>query len=114
MGLTEQIKKTALKTAFSYLEKNPEENAPRLMPWVDKLAGAGPNSFQTQRDAVRRVIEAPDNNMRQPVMDILTQTDSEALKATFFRSANIIGWPVQEKRREPYGCSLHCTGCRAA
>ena len=99
MGLTEQIKKTALKTAFSYLEKNPEENAPRLMPWVDKLAGAGPNSFQTQRDAVRRVIEAPDNNMRQPVMDILTQTDSEALKATFFRSANIIGWPVQEKRR---------------
>lgn len=30
MGLTDQIKKTALKTAFSYLEKNPEENAPMI------------------------------------------------------------------------------------
>ncbi|MGN0763865.1 MAG: radical SAM protein, partial [Aristaeellaceae bacterium] len=98
MGLTDQIKKTALKTAFSYLEKNPEENAPKLMAWVDKLAGTGPNSFQTQRDAVRKVIEDPDNNMHQLVMDVLTQTDSEVLKATFvnfFLNANIIGWPVQ-------------------
>ena len=44
MGLTDQIKKTALKTAFSYLEKNPEENAPKLMAWVDKLAGNGPDT----------------------------------------------------------------------
>ena len=63
MGLTDQIKKTALKTAFSYLEKNPEENAPKLMAWVDKLAGNGPDSFQSQRDAIRAVINDPNNNM---------------------------------------------------
>ncbi|MDD7001190.1 MAG: stable inheritance protein KleA [Oscillibacter sp.] len=68
MGLTDQIKKTALKTAFSYLEKNPEENAPKLMAWVDKLAGNGPDSFQSQRDAIRAVINDPNNNMHQLVM----------------------------------------------
>ena len=81
MGLTDQIKKTALKTAIGYLEKNPEENAPKLMAWVDKLAGTGPDSFQSQRDAVRAVINDPDNNMHKLMMDILTQTDSEARKA---------------------------------
>ena len=131
MGLTDQIKKTALKTAFSYLEKNPEENAPKLMAWVDKLAGNGPDSFKAQRDAVRAVINDPSNNMHRLVMDILKQTDNEVLKATFtnfFLNANIIGWPVQEKNRKKYGCNipwailldptsacnLHCTGCWAA
>ena len=131
MGLTDQIKKTALKTAFGYLEKNPEENAPKLMAWVDKLAGNGPDSFQDQRDAVRHVINDPDNNMHRLVMDILRETDNEVLKATFtnfFLNANIIGWPVQEKNRQKYGCNipwailldptsacnLHCTGCWAA
>ena len=131
MGLTDQIKKTALKTAFGYLEKNPEENAPKLMAWVDKLAGNGPDSFQAQRDAVRNVINDPDNNMHRLVMDILRETDNEVLKATFtnfFLNANIIGWPVQEKNRQKYGCNipwailldptsacnLHCTGCWAA
>ena len=131
MGWNEQIKKTALKTAFSYLEKNPEENAPKLMAWVDKLAGSGPYSFETQRNAIRAVINDPDNNMHKLVMDILTQTDNEVLKATFtnfFLNANIIGWPVQEKLRKAYNCNipwailldptsacnLHCTGCWAA
>ena len=31
MGFTDQIKKTTLRTAFNYLEKNPEENAPKLL-----------------------------------------------------------------------------------
>lgn len=47
MGFTDQIKKTTLRTAFNYLEKNPEENAPKLLDWVDRLAGDGPDSFPT-------------------------------------------------------------------
>ena len=43
MGFTDQIKKTTLRTAFNYLEKNPEENAPKLLDWVDRLAGDGPD-----------------------------------------------------------------------
>ena len=48
-----------------------------------KPAGNSEDSFQAQRDAVRNVINDPDNNMHQLVMDILRETDSEVLKATF-------------------------------
>ena len=47
------IKEIALKTALGYLEKDPEKNMPKLMNWVDKLAGTGPDSFESQRAAVR-------------------------------------------------------------
>ena len=131
MSFTNQLKKATLRTAFGYLEKNPEENALKLMSWVDKLAGDGPDSFPVQRAAVRQVLEDPQNNMYQLVMNILKETDSEVLKATFenfFLNANIIGWPKQEEYRKKYNCNipwailldptsacnLHCTGCWAA
>ena len=125
------LSKLGLKTALGYIEKDPERNLPKLMEWVDKLAGTGPDSFQEQRDAFRRVITDPDNNMYQLIMSIFRDVDNEVLKATFenfFLNANIIGWPIQEKYRAEYGCNipwailldptsacnLRCTGCWAA
>ena len=131
MGFTDQIKKTTLRTAFNYLEKNPEENAPKLLDWVDRLAGDGPDSFPTQRAAFRQVLADPQNNMYQLIMSVLNDIDKDVLKATFenfFLNANIIGWPKQEENRKKYqcnipwailldptsACNLHCTGCWAA
>lgn len=131
MGFTDQIKKTTLRTAFNYLEKNPEENAPKLLDWVDRLAGDGPDSFPTQRAAFRQVLANPQNNMYQLIMSVLNDIDKDVLKATFenfFLNANIIGWPKQEEYRKKYqcnipwailldptsACNLHCTGCWAA
>lgn len=131
MSISHSVKKAVLSSALSYLEKNPEENAPKLMAWVDKFAGEGPNSFPAQRAAVRNVIEHPDNNMHRLVMDILRETDTDVLKTTFtnfFLNANIVGWPIQEENRKKYNCNIpwailldptsacnpHCTGCWAA
>jgi len=131
MEIVNRVKKTALRTAFGYLEKDPEENVIKLMSWVDKLAGDGPDSFPSQRAAIRKVLEDPDNNMYQLIMSILRNIDTDVLKATFenfFLNANIIGWPRQEESRKKYGCNipwailldptsacnLHCTGCWAA
>lgn len=131
MGVTNQIKKATLRTAFHYLERNPEENVHKLMAWVDKTAGDGPDSFPSQRAAFRQVLDNPDNNMYQLIMKVLKDVDSDVLKATFenfFLNANIIGWPKQEEYRKKYGCNipwailldptsacnLHCTGCWAA
>ena len=125
------LSKLGMKTAYSYIEKDPEKNLPKLMEWVDKLAGSGPDSFQEQRDAFRAVISDPDNNMYQLIMNIFRDVDNDVLKATFenfFLNANIIGWPRQEEMRKKYGCNipwailldptsacnLHCTGCWAA
>lgn len=126
-----KLKKVPLRTAFNYLEKNPEENALKLMNWVDRLAGSGPESFESQRKAVREVLEDPNNNMNILTMKILKETDPEVLKTVFENfvlNANILGGPVQEKCRKKYkcnipwailldptsACNLHCTGCWAA
>ena len=131
MSLTNQLKKTTLRTAFNYLEKNPEENALKLMTWVDKLAGDGPDSFYSQRATIRQILEDPQNNMYQLAMSVMKETDPEVLKATFenfFLNASVIGWPIQEEYRRKYNCNipwailidptsacnLHCTGCWAA
>ncbi|MDE6900748.1 MAG: radical SAM protein, partial [Oscillospiraceae bacterium] len=131
MGIQERFKKTALKTAFGYIEKDPERNMLKLMEWVDRLAGEGPDSFQPQREAFRYVLEHPDNNMYKLIMDIFQNVDNDVLKAVFenfFLNANLIGWPRQEEMRKKHGCNipwailldptsacnLHCTGCWAA
>ena len=123
--------KLGLKTAYGYIEKDPEHNLPKLMEWVDRLAGDGPNSFLVQRDAFRTVINDPENNMHQLLMNIFREADNDVLKATFenfLLNANIVGWPIQEEMRSKYNCNipwailldptsacnLHCTGCWAA
>ena len=125
------LSKIGLKTAYGYIEKDPERNLPRLMEWVDRLAGDGPNSFPEQRAAFRTVINDPDNNMHQLIINVFREVDNEVIKAVFenfFLNANIIGWPKQEELRAKYNCNipwailldptsacnLHCTGCWAA
>ncbi|MBD5084817.1 MAG: radical SAM protein [Clostridiales bacterium] len=129
--ITKTLSKLGLKTAYGYIEKDPERNLPKLMEWVDKLAGDGPNNFREQRDAFRAVINDPDNNMYQLMMNIFREVDNDVLKTTFenfFLNVNFIGWPIQEKMRAKYNCNipwailldptsacnLHCTGCWAA
>ncbi|MBQ8954978.1 MAG: radical SAM protein [Clostridia bacterium] len=131
MSIGTTIKKSALKTAFGYIEKNPEENALKLMDWVDKVSGTGEQSFPTQRAAVRRVLEDPNNNMYRLMMDFFKDIDTDVTKTlfdNFFLNANIVGWPIQEKMRQKHGCNipwailldptsacnLHCAGCWAA
>ena len=131
MPIGTTVKKAIFNTAFNYIGKNPEENAPKLMSWVDKLAGDGPNTYAEQRAAVRKVLQDPDNNMYQLIMKVMKETDPEVLKAifqNFFLNANIVGWPRQEEYRKKYNCNipwailldptsacnLKCTGCWAA
>lgn len=131
MSLTNQIKKTSLRTALGYIEKNPEQNALKLLNWVDKLAGNGSDSFDVQRAAFRRVLNDPNNNMNRLIMNVLRETDTGVLNKTFenfFLNASIIGWPKQEENRRKYNCNipwailldptsacnLKCTGCWAA
>lgn len=131
MSLTNQIKITSLRTALGYIEKNPEQNALKLLNWVDKLAGNGPDSFDVQRAAFRKVLNDPDNNMNRLIMNVLRETDTGVLNKTFenfFLNASIIGWPKQEENRRKYNCNipwailldptsacnLKCTGCWAA
>lgn len=131
MNASNKIVRFGLKKAFDYIGKDPDANLPKLMDWVDKYAGDGPNSFPAQRNAFRQVISDPNNNMYRLLKSLWTDIDEGVLKATFenfILNANLTGWPRQEEMRKQYGCNipwailldptsacnLHCTGCWAA
>ena len=41
-----------IATAYRYIEKNPKDNLRKLMTWVDRIAGEGPDSFEEQRKVI--------------------------------------------------------------
>lgn len=131
MTMMNSVKRAGFRALYGYLDKDPDANIPRLMDWVDRFAGDGPNSFPTQRAAFRKIIENPDNNWYRLIRSMWTDIDGEVRK-TFFENfmlnGNLIGWTIQEEARTRYGCNipwailldptsacnLHCTGCWAA
>ena len=128
MDTSSKVVQFGLKTAFGYIEKNPEQNLPKLMDWVDRLAG---DNFVSQRKAFREVLDDPQNNYYKLMMSILKETDPGVMKKifeNFFVNGNLVGWKKQEEYRKKYNCNipwavlldptsacnLHCTGCWAA
>lgn len=96
------IKKFALETAYSYIEKDPEKNLPKLMEWVDKFAGSGPDSFEPQRAAFRNAISDPSCNWYRLLMKVFKELDPAVVKtvfSNFILNANLIGWKRQEECR---------------
>ena len=125
------LKKAGISTVYHYLEKDPEKNLGKIMDWVDRFAGTGPDSFPGQRAVFRRVISDPESNWYQLILRVLKETDAEVVKTVltnFFLNANLVGWKTQEEYRNKYdcnipwailldptsACNLHCTGCWAA
>lgn len=131
MDTSNKVVRMGLKTAFSYLGKNPDENIPKLMKWTDRLAGDGENSFKKHRDVIRNVINDPDCNMHKLIWSLWDDIDSHVLEKAFENfalNAVLLGWKKEEELRKKYdcnipwailldptsACNLHCTGCWAA
>ncbi len=131
MNANNMAMRLGMKTAFSYIGKDPDKNLPKLMKWVDRFAGDGPDSFEAQRDAFRKVIDDPDNNMHKLIWSLWDDIDEDVLKTIFENliiNTNLIGWPREEELKKKYNCNipwailldptsacnLHCVGCWAA
>ena len=131
MDTSNKVVRMGLKTAFSYLGKNPDENIPKLMKWTDRLAGDGENSFKKHRDVIRNVINDPDCNMHKLIWSLWDDIDSHVLEKAFENfalNAVLLGWKKEEELSKKYdcnipwailldptsACNLHCTGCWAA
>ena len=54
MSLQKSIQNFGIKQALKYMEKDPEENIPKLMDMVDKFAPDG--WYEAQRNMIRKVI----------------------------------------------------------
>ena len=131
MGITDKVKNAALAAVINqglaYLEKDPEQNIPKLMALVDKVVPA--DWYTAQRKAFRTAI-AEKNNWYQLMMRAY-QLDP-GVRRTFFQNfiinASLQGSATQdeisakENCNVPWAilldptsaCNMHCTGCWAA
>lgn len=71
MGIKQSLQSFGIRQALSYLEKDPEENLPKLMAWVDRFAGDSPDSFPKQREVIRWVINDPEDNWHKFIVNLV-------------------------------------------
>lgn len=125
--MNKTMKNFAINQALKYLEKDPEENIPKLMDMVDRFFPEG--WYGSQRKLIRQAIDEK-GNWYQLILK-LYELDPEVRK-TFFQNfllnASLNGSVKQEEVRAREGCNvpwtmlldptsacnMHCTGCWAA
>ncbi len=117
----------AINQALKYIEGNPEENLPKLMALVDKMAPDG--YYESQRSAIRKVLDEK-GNWYQLILKIydLDPGVRQAFFQNFIFNASLNGTSIQNENAEKYNCNIpwailldptsacnmHCTGCWAA
>ncbi len=127
--MNEKISSAALKALYSYLDRNPEKNIPKLMKLVDKLDKK--NILKGQRETFRKVIEDKENNWYRLILSMWDDVDPGVRKAffnNFIFNASLFSGKKYAKYKKRYGCNipwtilmdptsacnLNCTGCWAA
>ena len=128
MKIKEKISSFALNKALDYVSGNPETNIPKLLNWIDSL---GIKTFAPVSNALHSVLDNPDNNWYEYIMNIWWDIDNDVLKALFQNFALnsfVFNYPKKLAFQEEYGCNiptvmlidptsacnLKCTGCWAA
>lgn len=129
-NFSEYIKSTAGRRILAYLDKNPDENIPKLMNWWDKF-DAKDSGFVGARATMRNVLSDPENNWYKFIKSFWTDID-DGVRRTFFETVMLNSFFIGDNRRKkiskkngcniPWAilidptsaCNLHCTGCWAA
>ena len=118
-----------LSSALSYLEKDPEENLPKLMNLAEKLMDE--EQYESKLRQFRLAIEDKDSNWHRLLVSLFEDIDPEVRKTlanNFILNAFYKWSQNRQSNSEKYGCSipwtilidptsacnLHCTGCWAA
>lgn len=125
----ERLETLGLRQAYAYLDKDPQNNIPKLVDWLEKYDKSG--MLKNQIRGVRMALADPNNNWNQLVKSLWTDIDPAVRKRIFENfvvNGSIIGGHRQQAYRErencniPWAilmdptsaCNLHCTGCWAA
>ena len=129
MALKENLEIFAVKQALSYMDKDPENNLPRLLDWFDRFDRK--DTLKTQREVIRKAVADKDNNWHQLVMSLWKDIDPgvrNRLFENFIINGCLLGFQKQQENREKYNCNipwailldptsacnLKCIGCWAA
>ena len=129
MSVSTKIKAAAIKQVYDYLDKDPEQNIPKLMDKLSSLDSEG--GIAGQLRTINRALNEPNSNWFNYIKSLWTDIDAgqrKALVSSAVVNASIIGNPMAIKLQEKYhcnipwailmdptsACNLRCTGCWAA
>ena len=124
-----QMQAFAMKKILNYVERNPEQNAPKALKWMRKLDSDG--TYGSSWEALEGYLKDPQNNWTRLVMKAYNDWDPYVRRKLFealICNAAIIGNSAIKITSKKYGvnvpwtilmdptsaCNLKCTGCWAA
>ena len=129
VDLSDMIKRTSMAKAYEFLDKDPEQNIPKLADWLEKLDKEG--GIARQIPTIQKFAQDPSSNWFRLASSLWEDVDDEVRKTLFTNfviNGNLLANPKLTKNRKKYGCNipwailldptsacnLHCTGCWAA
>ncbi|MCD7810000.1 MAG: radical SAM protein [Erysipelotrichaceae bacterium] len=129
MGIKDKATSIGVKQVLKYLDKNPQDNIPKIIEWLEKADVNG--SMAEQLPVVKEKLNDSDNNWNQLVMSLYTDIDKDVRNKLFenFLVNSLMKWSKRSNEvKEQYGCNvpwlilldptsacnLHCTGCWAS
>ena len=97
MSIPARLRAFGISKVLDCLDRDPDNNLPRLMEWVDKYAGEKlPLPY---RDLLHRAMTDPNNNWNQLIRSLYTDIDSRVLKK-IFENFIIYGGPASPTREQ--------------
>ncbi|MDO5725367.1 MAG: radical SAM protein [Tissierellia bacterium] len=129
MSFNENLKLVSMRKLLYYLEKDPQENVPKIIDWMERFDTSG--SVSGQLKIVKEALADENSNWSQLVNKLYTDIDTEVRKRmfeNFIINTAVIGLKRQKDTREKHqcnvpwailmdptsACNLKCKGCWAA
>ena len=107
MAIKENLETFAVKTALKYLNKDPENNIPKLLDMFEILDVK--NEFAPIYDAIRPVINDKNSNWYKLILSLWQDIDPgvrNRLFENFVIKGSIAGYKKQEENKARYKCKI--------
>ena len=130
MHAANTLRALAMKRIYSYLDKDPDTNIPKLLDYLEKQ-DKDSICIKNEVTGIKKAIADPEGNWYKLVRSLWTDIDDgqrRKLVEAVVINGTVLGTPTTIKNQKKYKCSipwailmdptsacnLHCTGCWAA
>ena len=127
--VTEMLTGAGLKQVLGWLDRDPEENLPKVLHWVKRFDREG--NYAAAYELIEGYLKDPDNNWTRLLKSLYTDIDEGVRKKlfeNFLLHSAILGMNRKLRAEKEYdcnipwailmdptsACNLHCIGCWAA
>lgn len=129
MSIPARLKAYGIARALEYLDRDPDNNLPKLMVWLDRFAGE--RLSPPYQELFHKALTDPNNNWNQLIRSMYSDIDTNVLKKIFENfvfHGSVLDWPAQKEAGQftldkapwsviidpSFPCAMSCLGCGAS